>query len=66
MRTMTALAAVVLLGRVALAAEARTTPVAYVLMDARSGTVLAERDPHKRWPPASMAKMMTVLIAVER
>jgi D-alanyl-D-alanine carboxypeptidase (penicillin-binding protein 5/6) len=66
MRTMMALAAVVLAGRVALAAEARTTPVAYVLMDARTGTVLAERDAHKRWPPASMAKMMTVLIAMER
>src|SRR3989454_4207322 len=35
-------------------------------MDADSGTVLAERDAHKRWPPASMAKMMTVLIAMER
>src|ERR1051326_4181327 len=41
-------------------------PVAYVVMDADSGTVLAERDAHKRWPPASMAKMMTVLIAMER
>jgi D-alanyl-D-alanine carboxypeptidase (penicillin-binding protein 5/6) len=43
-----------------------TAPVAYVVMDADSGTVLAERDAHKRWPPASMTKMMTVLIAMER
>ena len=66
MRTMMALAAVVVAGRVALAAEARTVPVAWVLMDARTGMVLGERDAHKHWPPASMAKMMTVLIAVER
>src|SRR5262245_25283116 len=45
---------------------AGTPPVAYVLMDADSGTVLAEHESHKRWPPASMAKMMTVLIAMER
>jgi serine-type D-Ala-D-Ala carboxypeptidase (penicillin-binding protein 5/6) len=42
------------------------TPVAYVVMDADGGTVLAEKDAHKRWPPASMTKMMTVLIAMER
>ena len=45
---------------------AGTPPVAYVLMEADSGTVLAEHEAHKRWPPASMAKMMTVLIAMER
>jgi D-alanyl-D-alanine carboxypeptidase (penicillin-binding protein 5/6) len=44
----------------------RTGPVAYLVMDADTGAVLAERDAHKRWPPASMAKMMTVLIAIER
>jgi D-alanyl-D-alanine carboxypeptidase (penicillin-binding protein 5/6) len=43
-----------------------TAPVAYVVMDVATGTVLAEQDAHKRWPPASMAKMMTVLIAMER
>jgi serine-type D-Ala-D-Ala carboxypeptidase (penicillin-binding protein 5/6) len=42
------------------------TPVAYVVMDVATGTVLAEQDAHKSWPPASMAKMMTVLIAMER
>jgi D-alanyl-D-alanine carboxypeptidase (penicillin-binding protein 5/6) len=41
-------------------------PVAWLVMDADSGTVLAEREAHKLWPPASMTKMMTVLIAMER
>jgi D-alanyl-D-alanine carboxypeptidase (penicillin-binding protein 5/6) len=41
-------------------------PAAYIVMDADSGTVLAEHEAHKRWPPASMTKMMTVLIAMER
>jgi D-alanyl-D-alanine carboxypeptidase (penicillin-binding protein 5/6) len=41
-------------------------PVAYIVMDADTGTVLAEHEAHKRWPPASMTKMMTVLIAMER
>jgi len=48
------------------ARAAGTAPVAYEVMDADTGTVLAEHEPHKRWPPASMAKMMTVLIAMER
>ena len=47
-------------------ATASEPPVAYLVMDADGGTVLAERDSHKRWPPASMTKMMTVLIAMER
>ena len=61
-------AAAVLIGTMARVALARETaaPVAYVVMDAGSGTILAEQDPHKRWPPASMAKMMTVLVAMER
>ena len=67
MRRVMAFAAV-LFGMVARAALARevAAPVAYLVMDADSGTVLAERDAHKRWPPASMAKMMTVLVAMER
>jgi D-alanyl-D-alanine carboxypeptidase (penicillin-binding protein 5/6) len=44
----------------------RNGPVAYLVMDAGTGTVLAEKDAHRRWPPASMTKMMTVLIAMER
>jgi len=43
-----------------------TEPVAYYVVDADSGTVLAEKDAHRRWPPASMTKMMTVLLAMER
>ena len=61
-------AAAMLVGTTARAVLAReaAAPVAYLVMDADSGTVLAEHDAHKRWPPASMAKMMTVLIAMER
>ena len=63
---MTALAAI-LIGIATVPARASgTPPVAYVLMDADTGTVLVEHEQHKRWPPASMAKMMTVLIAIER
>src|SRR5437763_2523655 len=43
-----------------------TAPAAYLVIDADSGTVLAEHDAHRRWPPASMTKMMTVLLAMER
>ena len=64
----TVLAVAMLVGATTRAALARETaaPVAYVVMDADGGTVLAERDAHKRWPPASMTKMMTVLLAMER
>ena len=48
------------------AAEGATGPAAYYVVDADSGTVLAEKDAHKRWPPASMTKMMTVLLVMER
>jgi D-alanyl-D-alanine carboxypeptidase (penicillin-binding protein 5/6) len=40
--------------------------VAYEVADVDTGTVLGEKDAHRRWPPASMAKMMTVLLAMER
>src|SRR5881296_269263 len=46
--------------------EVATAPAAYLVIDADSGTVLAEHDAHRRWPPASMTKMMTVLLAMER
>ena len=48
------------------AAPVGTGPVAWLVMDADTGAVLVERDAHKRWPPASMTKMMTVLVAMER
>jgi D-alanyl-D-alanine carboxypeptidase (penicillin-binding protein 5/6) len=51
-----------------LAAESRTEPpyVAALLMEAETGTVLAESDAHRRWPPASMVKMMLILLTAER
>src|SRR5207237_7175185 len=47
------------------AAATHVEPAAYIVVDADTGTVLAEKDAHVRRPPASMAKMMTVLIAME-
>ncbi|MCG8325297.1 MAG: D-alanyl-D-alanine carboxypeptidase, partial [Thiotrichales bacterium] len=35
----------------------------YLLMDHHSGQVLVEKDIHKRLPPASLTKMMTVYVA---
>jgi len=40
-------------------------PVAYYVVEARTGTVLAEKNPDLVWPPASMAKMMTILVALD-
>ena len=37
-------------------------PIAY-LVDMSSGAVLYSKDPDRRMPPASMAKMMTVYVA---
>ncbi len=37
----------------------------YVLMDADSGKVLLNRNQHKKLPPASMTKLMTMLLAVQ-
>jgi serine-type D-Ala-D-Ala carboxypeptidase (penicillin-binding protein 5/6) len=39
---------------------------AAILIDAGSGTVLFEKDSHHPWPPASMTKMMLMLIVAER
>lgn len=41
-----------------------TSAASAVLMDS-SGTVLYEKDSHKRLPPASVTKVMTLLLAVE-
>ncbi len=65
MRKVAALVVLIAAARAVLARET-AAPVAYVVMDAESGTILAEHEAHKRWPPASMAKMMTVLVAMER
>jgi D-alanyl-D-alanine carboxypeptidase (penicillin-binding protein 5/6) len=52
------------------AAGAAFTPEApyraALLMDRDSGAVLFAKNEHLRWPPASMAKMMTLLIAMEQ
>ncbi len=39
---------------------------AALLIDRDSGQVLFAKNEHLRWPPASMTKMMTVLIAMEQ
>lgn len=39
---------------------------AALVVDRDSGQVLFAKDEHLRWPPASMTKMMTLLIAMER
>lgn len=41
------------------------TATAAVLMDARSGDILYDRDSHLEWPPASTTKIMTALVAIE-
>jgi len=41
-----------------------TSAVSAVLMD-ENGTILFEKDAHKRLPPASVTKIMTLLLAVE-
>ena len=50
---------------------ADTTPTrlpceAALLMEADSGKVIFAQEPHKRWPPASMTKMMLMLIVMEK
>lgn len=47
------------------AAEIETSAASAILMDASSGQILFEKDAHKRLPPASVTKLMTLLIAVE-
>ena len=44
--------------------QLETSAQSAVLMDG-NGTVLYEKDPHKRLPPASVTKVMTLLLAVE-
>ena len=40
--------------------------VAAILMEAKTGQVLFEQDIHKPWPPASLTKMMLMLIVMEK
>lgn len=39
---------------------------AAVLMEPRTGQILFEQDMHKPWPPASLTKMMLMLIVMEK
>lgn len=39
---------------------------AALLMEAETGKVLFEKDAHTPWPPASMVKMMTTLVVLDR
>jgi serine-type D-Ala-D-Ala carboxypeptidase (penicillin-binding protein 5/6) len=39
---------------------------AALLMEARTGQILFEQDIHKPWPPASLTKMMLMLLVMER
>lgn len=60
-------APVVLGGRVPLPPDVPPAPVlpdtsSYVLMDFATGTVIAEKAPHLRLPPASLTKLMTVYL----
>jgi D-alanyl-D-alanine carboxypeptidase (penicillin-binding protein 5/6) len=44
-------------------------PVPYqaaILMEAETGKILFEKDAHKPWPPASMVKMMTTMVVLDR
>lgn len=48
------------------AAPASPEPAAWIVVDADTGKVIASKDPHTPLPPASTAKIMTALAAVER
>ena len=48
-------------------AQRNTVPFESALVeDANTGEVLFEKDPFKKWPPASMTKMMLLLITMEK
>ena len=50
-------------------AKPKETPSPYqarLLVEADTGQVLYEDNPHKKWPPASMVKMMLALIVMEK
>jgi len=47
------------------AATLETTAESAILVDAASGKVLFEKNPHKELPIASVTKLMTLLVAVE-
>jgi serine-type D-Ala-D-Ala carboxypeptidase (penicillin-binding protein 5/6) len=46
--------------------ESRPPYVAALLTSPQTGQVLFEQDIHKPWPPASLAKMMLMLLVMEK
>lgn len=48
-----------------LGVEIQTEAASAILMDAASGEILYEKDSHKELPPASVTKIMTLLIAAD-
>ena len=46
--------------------ESRTPYVAAILTAPQTGQVLFEQDIHKTWPPASLTKMMLMLLVMEK
>ncbi|HMZ11907.1 MAG TPA: D-alanyl-D-alanine carboxypeptidase, partial [Plasticicumulans sp.] len=46
--------------------EPRLSARSAILLDAGTGEILYERDPHAALPPASTTKVLTALIALER
>lgn len=58
--------AVLLAPSAALAQPQSPEPSAWIVVDADTGKVLAAKEPHAARPPASTAKIMTALAAVER
>jgi len=47
------------------AANMETSAESAILMDAATGRILFEKEAHKELPPASVTKLMTMLVAVE-
>ena len=47
------------------AAQVEVEAESYVLIDADSGKVLLAQDEHKRLAPASMTKLMTMILAAQ-
>ncbi|MBI4524660.1 MAG: D-alanyl-D-alanine carboxypeptidase [Deltaproteobacteria bacterium] len=48
------------------AEENRPAFVSGIVMEAETGQILFEQDPHKQWPPASLTKMMLMLLVMEK
>jgi len=56
---------IMLIAATARADLSNITAESYILMDAASGQIIQAQNEHKRLPPASMTKLMTLTLAVE-